>query len=59
MKKFKTTITVECTEEWYNKNAIEMKTSIETGDAKKQFMTPKDSKEGISNVEITFEDISL
>ena len=58
MKKFKVTITAECSDEWYNKQGLAMKLDIDNGNAQKELMSSKDKREGMENLTMTFEDIT-
>ena len=58
MKKIKTTIITTCTDEYYNKQYPKMRKQVDTGAALQLIFTEQDRKEGVENMELTFEDIS-
>lgn len=59
MKKFKLTFIVTSADDWYNKKGLEMKQGIESGKLKEELHTNKDKEEGLIDLEITFEELSL
>jgi hypothetical protein len=59
MKKFRISITTTCTDEFFAKEAMNMKADVNSGEAKKELYTNEDKKAGIANVEITFEELPL
>ena len=59
MKKFKITITSTVSDVYFETEALNMKAQIESGEAKKDLYKDSDKKLGISDVEITFEEIPV
>lgn len=55
-KTIKTTIITTCTQEYYDRFYAKMKSMVDSGEVKKKFMTDEDIKDGVINVDITFED---
>ena len=57
MKKLKTTIITTCTDEYYDTHYLKMRKQVDTGAALQIIFTDEDRKEGVENIELTFEEL--
>jgi hypothetical protein len=59
MKKFKIELVVTSSDEFFEENALKMKLEIDSGEFKNEMFTEKDRKEGMIDLEVTFEELPL